>query len=74
MSEFKSEAEIVEQLRARISFVFKQKDLAAELSISQAYVSAILIGNRPLPARILKKLGYDAKPHYRKQAVAAHKR
>ncbi len=44
-----------------------QQALARELGISQGYLSQFLAGGRPRPAiGLLRSLGYDPDPYYRK--------
>jgi antitoxin component HigA of HigAB toxin-antitoxin module len=61
-----SEPEIVEGLRARIGYRTNQTELAKELGISRSYLNEVLHGKKHLGAEVLKKLGYDPTPHYRK--------
>jgi transcriptional regulator with XRE-family HTH domain len=43
-----------------------QRELASELGIAQPHLSDLIKGRRQFSPRILRKLGYDPTPHYRK--------
>ena len=64
---FLSEQEIIETMRARIGYKRTQNDLADKLGVSHSYLSELLAGKKKSPGpSILKALGYDPAPHYRK--------
>lgn len=48
-----------------------QRDLAQELGISEAYLSDFLNGRRSAGPTILRRLGYDPTPYYKKAGKAA---
>lgn len=58
--------EIAEALRGRISYDTTQIDLAKELGISRSHLCEVLGGKKQLGPAILKALGYDPTPYYRK--------
>jgi predicted transcriptional regulator len=66
MATYKSEDDIVAAIRARVSYDVGQSDIAQELGISQSYLSELLSGKKSLGPLVLKKLGFDPKPHFRK--------
>lgn len=43
-----------------------QKEWARRFHISESYLSDFLNGNRPPGPRLLKALGFERKPYYRK--------
>lgn len=43
-----------------------QQQLAMELGLKQPHLSDLIHGRRQFSPRILRKLGYDPTPHYRK--------
>ena len=61
-----SQGEIVEALRSRIAYRRGQERLAKELGISRPYLSELLAGKKKPGPAILKALGYDPTPYYRK--------
>ena len=66
MGRFRSEDDVVADLRSRVTYEVGQNDIAAELGISQAAVSEVLAGKKGLGPKVLKALGYDPTPYYRK--------
>ena len=58
--------EIAEALRDRINYKTTQTDLAKQLGISHSHLSEVLGGKKKVGPVILKALGYDLTPHYRK--------
>ena len=61
-----SETEIVEALRERIDYHTTQDAIAKELGISRSYLCEVLGKKKKVGPVILKALGYDPTPHYRK--------
>lgn len=61
-----SEDEIAEALRDRINYRTTQTDLAKELGISRSYLCELLLGRKKVGPEVLRKLGYDPTPYYRK--------
>ena len=64
----RTEAEIVEELRSRVSYRISQTDLADKIGISRSYLSEVLAGKKiSIGPRILDALGYDPAPRYAKR-------
>lgn len=63
---FVTSREIADILKARLGYEVKQRDLAQECGVSPAYMSDFLVGNREVGPTILKALGYEITPYYRK--------
>ena len=64
---FTSEPDIIDRLRDRIGYKRSQTKLAEELGISRSYLCELLAGAKVKPGpEILKALGYDPTPYYRK--------
>lgn len=63
---YASDRDIAEMLKAKLGPKRTQKVVAEELGISEAYLSDFLNGRRNAGPMILKGLGYDPTPHYRK--------
>lgn len=69
--QYTTDRELAEQVKARAMARNKtQRTLAQELGISEAYLSDFLNGRRNAGPTILKRLGYDPTPHYRKLSKA----
>lgn len=67
MSGFQTSRQIADSLKARIGYGVTQRDIAKELGISTAYLCDFLAGRREAGPTILKKLGFDIAPLYRKR-------
>jgi predicted transcriptional regulator len=65
---YASTADLVAMLKARINYETSQKALAAELDISESYLSDVLNGKRGAGPTILKALGFEDEPFYRRQS------
>lgn len=63
---FKSEQDIIEVVRAKITYRRHQTALAAELGVSRSYLSEFLAGKKSPGPVILRAIGYDPSPYYRK--------
>ena len=63
---YMTSADIRQLLKARITYTVTQKHIAKDLGVSGAYLSDYLAGNREVGPTILKKLGFDLTPHYKK--------
>jgi len=48
-----TEDQALERLKARISYDFKMKDLAAEFDVSAAFMSMVLGGKKPMTKAML---------------------
>lgn len=59
----------LDELRARLDGK-TQTQVAAELGISQPYLSEILAGGRAIPRRVLDELGFERAVVYRPKKVA----
>lgn len=58
--------DLVEMVKARINYDTTQRDIAKEFGISPAYLSDFLQGKRwPGPA-ILKGLGFEVEPYFKR--------
>lgn len=44
----------------------RQQDIAQELGVAPSFLSDVLKGRRRFTPKILRKLGYDPTPHYKK--------
>jgi hypothetical protein len=66
MAIYRNDRELAEQVRASIGHNGTQKQWAEDIGISTAYLSDFLNGNRGAGPAILKALGYEATPYYRK--------
>lgn len=66
MSRYKTSREIAADIQALISYDVTQKDVAKTLGVSQAYLCDVLAGKRGVGPRVLKALGYDITPRYRR--------
>lgn len=64
---FRTSRQIADGLRARIKYGVTQRDIAKELGISTAYLCDFLAGKREAGPTILKKLGFDTDPLYRRR-------
>lgn len=67
---YATDREIAELVKTKIGPKKTQRVLAEELGISEAYLSDFLNGRRNAGPLILKGLGYDPTPHYRKHVRA----
>jgi hypothetical protein len=63
---FRSEKELVEQLRERLGYKFGQKALARELRISESLLCLLLQGKRNISRKVAKAMGYKPMAYYRK--------
>ena len=66
--DIQSEDAIVEAIRARIGYRKGQTDVADDLGVSRSYLCEVLSGKKKPGPVLLKALGYDPLPHYRKAA------
>jgi transcriptional regulator with XRE-family HTH domain len=64
--QYKTAAEIVAELRSRISYSMSQKDVAAEIGVTTGHLSDVLAGKKGIGAKITKALGYDPTPYFRR--------
>lgn len=58
---------LAEQIKAEIGYGCTQRDIAARLNISTAYLCDFLSGRREAGPKILEALGYETTPLYRKR-------
>lgn len=63
---FMTESQIVELARGQIGYGRTQRDLAAEAGVSHGYVSTFLAGRKGIGPALLKALGFDPQPYYKK--------
>lgn len=63
---FDSEKAIADVIRARIGYRKPQTALADELGVSRSYLSEVLAGKKKPGPGLLRALGYDPSPYYRK--------
>jgi hypothetical protein len=63
---YMTEKDLTEMLLARLGPKKHQQDIAQELGVAPSFLSDVLKGRRRFTPRILRKLGYDPTPHYRK--------
>lgn len=61
-----TERDIAELMKARLLAKKSQRDLAKELGVSETYLSDFIRGKRTAGPKVLKGLGYDPTPFYRK--------
>lgn len=66
MSKYKTSRQIADDVQALICYDVTQRDLAKTLGISTAYLSDFLAGKRGAGPTILKALGYEIEPVYRR--------
>jgi transcriptional regulator with XRE-family HTH domain len=66
VSRYQSAETIRQEIKARIGYDVTQRSLAKQYGISAAYLSDFLAGNREAGPKILKALGYESEPFYRK--------
>jgi transcriptional regulator with XRE-family HTH domain len=52
-----TEEQVLEMLRSKITYSYKQSDLAADLGVTTGYVSMLMTGKTKPSAKILKYLG-----------------
>ena len=64
--QYKTAQEIADEIRSRISYAMSQKDLAAEIGVTQGHLSDVLAGKKSIGAKLAKALGYDPTPYYRR--------
>lgn len=61
-----TDKDLTEMLLQRLGPKKRQQDIAQELGVAPSFLSDVLKGRRRFTPRILRKLGYDPTPHYRK--------
>jgi transcriptional regulator with XRE-family HTH domain len=61
-----TDADVKELLLQRVERNMTRRALARELGVSETFLYDVLKGDRPVGPRILRKLGYDPTPHYKK--------
>ena len=66
MGRYLTSRELAKQLAATVSRDRRQKAIAIDLGISDAYLSDFLNGKREAGPMILTALGYEPTPFYRK--------
>ena len=66
---FQSEQAIRETVRAKIGYRRTQLHLADELGISRSMLSEFLAGKKNAGPVLLKALGFDPRPHYRRRLI-----
>ena len=64
--QYRNDQYIAAELRGRINYATTQSEVAAELGVSTAYLSEVLAGKKNVGEKILKALGYDPQPYYRR--------
>lgn len=62
-----SVGEIVERLKRRIAYGVSQGDVAQELGVAHSYLSEVLSGKKTPGPKLIKALGYDPMPRYRRR-------
>jgi plasmid maintenance system antidote protein VapI len=65
--QYRSAEEITEELRSRISYEVSQKDVAAEIGVTDSYLSEVLADKKRIGEKIIKALGYETTPYYRRK-------
>ena len=68
MAIYRTEQDLVDMIRDQIGDRKTQKEWAKKAGISPAYLSDFLQGRRGAGPAILKALGFDPTPFYRKAA------
>lgn len=63
---YKTSRQIAADVQALISYDVTQRDVAKTLGVSTAYLSQFLAGQREVGPKILKALGYEIAPLYRR--------
>ena len=72
---FHSPDEIIEVLRGRIASRGAQTEFAEAAGVSKSYLSELVAGKKTAPGdAVLRGLGYDPTPHYRRLRSARHSR
>lgn len=64
----RTEAQLIDELRGRVTISFRQIDLAQELGITPQYLHDILKGLRPLSDRVAGAMGYERVVRFNKIA------
>lgn len=67
MTDFRSERDIVADLKERIGYDLKQQDLADQLKVTPALISLVLRGKRGVSRKLAAKLGYEPMAYFRKK-------
>lgn len=66
MATYRSDRELADLVKAQIGYRKTQRDWAKKAGISPAYLSDFLQGKRGPGPAILRALGFDPTPYYRK--------
>jgi hypothetical protein len=66
MATYRSERDLAELVKAQIGYHKTQTEWAKKAGISRAYLSDFLAGKRGAGPAILKALGFEPTPYYRK--------
>jgi hypothetical protein len=66
MTTYRNDRELAQLVKAAIGHNGSQKQWAEDVGISAAYLSDFLRGNRGAGPAILKALGFETSPYYRK--------
>jgi hypothetical protein len=63
---YASNADLIAIVKARINYETTERDIANEFGISASYLSDFLQGKRDAGPAILKALGFDEQPFYKR--------
>ena len=63
---YRTDEQIAAELRSRIGYSTTQTAIAKELGISKAFLSEVLAGKKAVGKKVLKALGYQPVPYYRR--------
>lgn len=63
---YRTDEQIAAELRSKIGYATTQTAMAEELGLSKAYLSEVLAGKKSVGKKILKALGYEPTPFYRR--------
>ena len=66
MAIYKTDRELAEMVKGQIGYRKTQRRWAKDAGISASYLSDFLQGNRGAGPAILKALGFENEPYYRK--------
>ena len=59
MRKYLKDEDIINLIKSRITYDYRQKELAKDMKISTAYMSDLLSGKRGFADKVLKFLGYE---------------
>ena len=67
MTTYVTSRDLAEQVKRQVKYGVTQKDIAKQFGISAAYLCDFLQGRREAGPKILRALGYDPIPRYKRQ-------